>query len=203
MNACPEPHVLLDAAYGQSTPHDAHIASCALCQEELTVLRSTLGAVSQLPAPSADHIPVRIPTKRHIPYGAIAASVVLLVAMLIGVRLEFTPGGGWSLQFGLPRNTEQIVAASSVTPEMLAAMQAEQLAAMRRLIADVRAENDSAVETLIKDYVTLTETRRSLDYQLIRYEIEDLKERTDDHLYRSSLAMHDLLSQLSYANQTD
>jgi hypothetical protein len=193
----------MDAAYGQSTEHDAHIASCALCQEELTVLRSTLGAVSQLSAPSADHIPVRIPAKRHIPYGAIAASIVIIATFLIGLRIEVSADGGWSLQFGLSPQAEQVVAAPSVTPDMLAQMQTEQLAAMRRMIAEVRAENDTAVETLIRDYVTLTETRRSLDYQLIRYEIEDLKERTDDQLYRSNLAMHDLLSQLSYAIQTD
>ena len=193
----------MDAAYGQSTEHDAHIASCALCQEELTVLRSTLGAVSQLSAPSADHIPVRIPSKRHIPYGAIAASIVIIATFLIGLRIEVSADGGWSLQFGLSPQAEQVVAAPSVTPDMLAQMQTEQLAAMRRMIAEVRAENDTAVETLIRDYVTLTETRRSLDYQLIRYEIEDLKERTDDQLYRSNLAMHDLLSQLSYAIQTD
>ena len=203
MNSCPEPHILMDAAYGQSTEHDAHIASCALCQEELTVLRSTLGAVSQLSAPSADHIPVRIPAKRHIPYGAIAASIVIIATFLIGLRIEVSADGGWSLQFGLSPQAEQVVAAPSVTPDMLAQMQTEQLAAMRRMIAEVRAENDTAVETLIRDYVTLTETRRSLDYQLIRYEIEDLKERTDDQLYRSNLAMHDLLSQLSYAIQTD
>lgn len=203
MNSCPEPHILMDAAYGQSTDHDAHIASCALCQEELRVLRSTLGAVSQMSTHSADHIPVRIPAKRHIPYGAIAASIVLIVTFLIGIRVEYTPDGGWSIQFGLTPRTEQVATAPSVTPEMLADMQAEQLAAMRQMIDQVRQENDSSVETLIRDYVTLTETRRSLDYQLIRYEIEDLKERTDDQLYRSNLAMHDLLSQLSYANQTD
>jgi hypothetical protein len=86
---------------------------------------------------------------------------------------------------------------------MLAAMQQDQLDAMRALIDEVRTERNESVEALIRDYVTLTETRRSLDYQLIRYEIEDLKERTDDQLYRSNLAMHDLLSQLSYAIQTD
>lgn len=203
MNSCPEPHILMDAAYGQSTEHDAHIASCALCQEELAVLRSTLGAVSQLSSHSADHIPVRIPAKRHIPYGAIAASIVVIATFLIGLRIEVSADGGWSIQFGLSPQTEQVVAAPSVTPEMLARMQTEQLAAMRRMIEEVRTENDTAVETLIRDYVTLTETRRSLDYQLIRYEIEDLKERTDDQLYRSNLAMHDLLSQLSYAIQTD
>lgn len=203
MTSCPEPHTLIDAAYGQSTEHDAHIASCALCQEELVVLRSTLGAVSQLSSLSADHIPVRIPAKRHIPYGAIAASIVVIATFLIGLRIEVSPDGGWSIQFGLSPQTEQVVAVPSVTPDMLARMQAEQLAAMRRMIEEVRSENDTAVETLIRDYVTLTETRRSLDYQLIRYEIEDLKERTDDHLYRSNLAMYDLLSQLSYANPTD
>jgi hypothetical protein len=126
-----------------------------------------------------------------------------IATFLIGLRIEVSADGGWGLQFGLSPQAEQVVAAPSVTPDMLAQMQTEQLAAMRRMIAEVRAENDTAVETLIRDYVTLTETRRSLDYQLIRYEIEDLKERTDDQLYRSNLAMHDLLSQLSYAIQTD
>ncbi len=203
MTSCPEPHILIDAAYGQATGHEAHIAGCATCQEEIRMLRSTLGALSELPPHSADHVAVRLPAKRQIPYGAIAATVLVLATFLIGIRIEISPDGRWTIQFGVPR-TEQIAAAApGVTPEMLAQMQAEQLAAMRRMIDDVRSENDTAVETLIRDYVTLTETRRSLDYQLIRYEIEDLKERTDDQLYRSNLAMHDLLSQLSYANQTD
>lgn len=204
MNACPEPHHLIDAAYGVPTEYDAHIASCALCQQELTELRSTLGAVSQLSGHSADHIPVRIPAKRHIPYGAIAASIVVIATFLIGFRFEVSADGGWSLQFGVKPRTELAAsAAPAVTPDMLAAMQQDQLEAMRALIDEVRAERNESVEALIRDYVTLTETRRSLDYQLIRYEIEDLKERTDDQLYRSNLAMHDLLSQLSYAIPTD
>jgi hypothetical protein len=202
MTSCPEPHILIDAAYGLATGHDAHIAACPTCQDEIRELRLTLGALKELPAHSADHVSVRIPAKRQIPYGAIAATVIVLATFLIGIRIEVSPDGRWTIQFGVPRS-EQIAAAPAVTPEMLAEMQAEQLAAMRRMIDDVRSENDTAVETLIRDYVTLTETRRSLDYQLIRYEIEDLKERTDDQLYRSNLAMHDLLSQLSYANQTD
>jgi hypothetical protein len=202
MTSCPEPHILIDAAYGHATDHDAHIAACPTCQDEIRELRSTLGALKELPSHSADHVPVRIPVKRPIPYGAIAATILVLATFLIGLRIEISADGRWSLQFGVPRSV-QVASAPAVTPEMLASMQAEQLAAMRRMIDEVRAENDTAVETLIRDYVTLTETRRSLDYQLIRYEIEDLKERTDDQLYRSNLAMHDLLSQLSYANQTD
>lgn len=203
MNSCPEPHHLIDAAYGVSTEWDDHIVSCASCQEELRILRSTRGAVSELSAVSADHIPVRIPAKRSIPYGAIAASIVLIATFLIGLRVESTPSGGWSIQFGLRPQTEHVLVAPAVTPDMLATMQRDQLAAMRRMIDEVRTENDTAVETLIRDYVTLTETQRSLDYQLIRYEIEDLKERTDDQLYRSNLAMFDLLSQLTDVNQTD
>lgn len=203
MNACPEPHILMDAAYGQSTEHDAHIASCALCQEELRVLRSAMSAVSQLPTATADHIPVRIPVKRQIPYGAIAASIVLIATFLIGLRIEVSPTGGWSIQFGIQPQAAQVVETPMVTPDMLEKMQQDQLAAMRQLIEQVREERTESVEALIRDYVTLTETRRSLDYQLIRYEIEDLKERTDDQLYRSNLAMHDLLSQLSYAIPTE
>lgn len=194
MKHCPEPHILIDAAYGVSTEWDTHIASCADCQAELTSLQSMSASLAAMPMHSADQIPVRIPAKRHIPYGAIAASVIFIITFSFGIQIQYSPDGGWSVSFGLVQNKEvaavvvepQSETEPAVTPEMIERMQQEQLA---------------AINNLIQDYVTLTETRRGLDYQLIQYEIEDLKARTDEHLYRSNLAMLDLLSQISYATQ--
>jgi len=196
MKHCPEPHILIDAAYGESTEWHAHIASCADCQAELTDIRSMSASLAAMPMHSADHIPVRIPAQRHIPYGAIAACVIFIITFSFGIQIQYSPDGGWSVSFGLVQ-TKEVAAVvvepqpdpiiePAVTPEMIERMQQEQLA---------------AINTLIQDYVNLTETRRGLDYQLIQFEIEDLKARTDEHLYRSNLAMLDLLSQISYATQ--
>ncbi len=194
MKPCPEPHILIDAAYGEATEWDTHIASCANCQAELTALRSMSASLSAMPMHSADHIPVRIPAKRHIPYGAIAACVIFIITFSFGIQIQYSPDGGWRLQFGLHQYKEIAAVVvdpkpepePAVTPDMIERMQQEQL---------------TAINSLIQDYVTLTETRRGLDYQLIQYEIEDLKARTDEHLYRSNLAMLDLLNQISYATQ--
>jgi hypothetical protein len=194
MKHCPEPHNLIDAAYGESTEWDAHIASCSDCQAEVRAIRSMSASLAAMPMHSADHIPVRIPAKRHIPYGAIAACVIFIITFSFGIQIQYSPDGGWSISFGLVQSQEVAAAVVEPQPEPEPAVTVE-------MIEKMQQDQLTAINTIIQDYVTLTETRRGLDYQLIQFEIEDLKARTDEHLYRSNLAMLDLLSQLSYATQ--
>lgn len=209
MNTCPEPHVMIDATYGIPTPADAHMASCARCQAELAELAGVRAALADLPPARSRPLDLSFARRRTLPYGAIAAAVLILVTFLIGLRFEIRADGSWMLHIGIVRVEE---APASVTPtvdpakveEAFLRMQQDQLAAIARMIRDSKESQNAEFGALLGEYATLSESRRTLDYELIQMELDDLRARTDDHLYKTNLVMYQLLSQLSQSTpQTD
>lgn len=208
MNICPEPHHLIDAAFGIPTPHDAHIAACAACQAEIAELNATRSALANLPPAASAMGPVTIRPRRPVPYGAIAAGIALMLTFLIGFRFEVDPDGGWRFSVGIVRTTPVAATipesdSTSVPLETVRRMQADQLAAITSLIRETRERQSEEFGALLTDYATLAESRRSVDYGLIQLELDDLRARTDDHLYRTNLVMVQLLNQLTYITPED
>ncbi len=195
----------MDAAAGVPTAADAHIATCVRCRADLAAITGTREVLAQVRPVEAPALDLRIhqaPAWGWLRMAAVAAGFLLLVVALAGVEVSTTPEGT-TVRIGLIKPPISNVPSAALPETRVDTVYVTQPDMVP--MDEVKRMQDQQLRAfagIVNDYAATVEGRRAVDYELIQYEIEQLRLRTDDRLYQTNLVMYQLLNNLTYVPQT-